>query len=115
MELYSEREKFSFLCGGTKEGNREKMTSLQRDPNRYCASVYMPIELGEKIMTEIEGDMVERKTRACIHGMKRRKIRTKREKTIGDFLVECAERRTKKTRNNKKKSTKLIIRRRNAK
>lgn len=73
------------------------MTSLQRDPNRYCATVYMPIPLGEKIITEIEGEMVERKTRACIHGKKRRKIRTMREKTIGDFLVECAERRTRKT------------------
>ena len=49
------------------------MTSLQRDPNRYCATVYMPIPLGEKIITEIEGEMVERKTRACIHGKKRRK------------------------------------------
>ena len=57
----------------------------------------MPIPLGEKIITEIEGEMVERKTRACIHGKKRRKIRTMREKTIGDFLVECAERRTRKT------------------
>ena len=75
----------------------EKMKSLQRDPNRFCASVYMDIELGEKIMTEIEGEMVERKTRACIHGLKRRKIRTKREKTIGDFLCECAAQRTRKT------------------
>ena len=73
------------------------MKSLQRDPNRYCASVYMPIILGEKIMTEIEGVMVERKTRACIHGLKRRKDRTQRAKTIGDFLCECAEQKTRKT------------------
>lgn len=57
----------------------------------------MPIVLGEKIMTEIEGEMVERKTRACIHGRKRRKNRTKRAKTIGDYLVECAEKKTKNT------------------
>ena len=73
------------------------MNSLQRDPTRYCASVYMPIELSEKIMTEIEGKMVDRKTRACVHGLKRRKTLTKREKTIGDFLVECAERKTRHT------------------
>lgn len=73
------------------------MTSLQRDPNRYCASVYMPIPLAVRIKSEIEGEVVERKTRACIHGKKRRKVRTPREKTIGDYLVEIATKRTNKT------------------
>lgn len=73
------------------------MTSLQRDPNRYCASVYMPIELAVKIKSEIEGEVVERKTRACVHGLRRRKIRTPREKTIGDYLVGEATKKTKHT------------------
>lgn len=73
------------------------MTSLQRDPNRYCASVYIPIPLGVKIKSEIEGKVVERKTRACIHGRKKKKIITPREMTIGDFLVDLAEKKTKKT------------------
>ena len=73
------------------------MTSLQRDPNRYCASVYMPIELGVKIMTEIQGKKMNRKTRACIHGLRRRKNITQRAKTIGDYLVECAEKSTEHT------------------
>lgn len=72
------------------------MNSLQRDPNRYCASVYMPIELAVKIKSEIEGLKVERKTRVCLHG-KRRKVHTPREKTIGDYLVETATKRTVKT------------------
>lgn len=73
------------------------MNSLQRDPNRYCASVYMPIPLAVNIKSEIEGEKVERKTRACTHGLKRRKNRTPREKTIGDFLVELAEEKTQHT------------------
>lgn len=74
------------------------MTSLQRDPNRYCASVYMPIPLAVKIKSVIEGEFVERKTRACIHGKKRRKDRTPREKTIGDFLVDIASVKTLKVK-----------------
>ena len=57
----------------------------------------MPIPLAVRIKSEIEGEVVERKTRACIHGKKRRKVRTPREKTIGDFLVDLAEKKTKKT------------------
>lgn len=73
------------------------MNSLQRDPNRYCASVYMPIDLAVKIKSEVEGIEVERKTRAIIHGNTRRKVRKPREKTIGDYLVEIAEKTTRKT------------------
>ena len=73
------------------------MTSLQRDPKRYCASVYMPIDLGILIKSEIEGEVVDRKTRVCIHGKKRKKDITQREKTIGDFLVDLAMKKTRKT------------------
>ena len=72
------------------------MTSLQRDPNRYCSTVYMPMDLAVKIKSEIEGETVERKTRACIHGRKRKKVVTPRSMTIGDYLIGLA---TKKTKN----------------
>ena len=57
----------------------------------------MPVELAEKIRTEIEGEVVERKVRACVHGLKKRKEVSYREKTIGDYLVELAEVRTRNT------------------
>ena len=57
----------------------------------------MPMELAVKIKSEIEGIKVDRKTRVCVHGRLRRKNRTQREKTIGDFLCECAAEKTKKT------------------
>ena len=69
---------------------------MQRDPNRYNTGVYMPIEMAVKIRTVIEGVKVPRKTRAIVHGKKRRKAASTREKTIGDFLVECAEEKIRK-------------------
>lgn len=74
------------------------MTTLQRDPTRYCTNVYMPIELAERIKTEIEGKKVPRKVRACTYGLKRKKGISLRPKTIGDFLVEIAEKKTRNTK-----------------
>lgn len=66
----------------------------QRDPYRYGISVYMPLSIAEKIMTLIEGKKVSRKTRACTHGKCKRKERSMRDMTIGDFLVSLADRKT---------------------
>ena len=77
-------------------------SSLQRDPNRYSAYACMDIELAAKVKTAIDGEMVERKTRAIKHGNFASKDTPIRQKTIGDALVELADKKYGKLRISRK-------------
>lgn len=70
--------------------------SLQRDPTRTYVGTYIDLGLAAKIETVIEGQTVPRRKRKQSSGRFGRKQTSYRRKTIGDFLVECAESKVKK-------------------